>query len=153
MFRKNAVFLTILAVGMAGVAIVSRGDASSVEQAYDGKPDIVAASFTSAWCSACKVLEPRLAKVIPDFSGKPVQFIELDFTYGKNKAHERLAADYGFSDVYERFKSGTGFTLLIDAQTGAVIDTLTMNHSADAMRSAIAQSIAIATRPDPVNSN
>ena len=151
MKSKDILFAAILLLGVVAFFSYGRGTASNAyaESAYEGEPEIIAATFASAWCTACKVLEPRLAKVIPDFLDKPVKFIELDFTFGKNDGHRTLAEENNFPEVYERFKSGTGFTLLIDSETGKVIDTLTMNHSKDAMRAAIAQAIAVASLPAP----
>ena len=153
MKSKNILFVAILLLGGLAFFFYGRGTASDAyaENTYEGEPEIIAATFASAWCSACKILEPRLAKVIPDFSDKPVKFVELDFTFGKNDGHKTLAEENNFPEVYERFKSGTGFTLLIDSETGKVVDTLTMNHSKDAMRAAIAQAIAFASQPTPDN--
>jgi len=149
MKSKNILFIATLLLGGAAFFFYGRGTASSAyaESVYEGEPEIIAATFASAWCSACKILEPRLAKVIPGFSNKPVKFVELDFTFGKNDDHKALAEENNFSEVYERFKSGTGFTLLIDSETGKVVDTLTINHSKEAMRAAIAQAVAFASQP------
>ncbi|MEL7491617.1 MAG: thioredoxin domain-containing protein [Pseudomonadota bacterium] len=146
MNRKILFAAGLLLVGGGLFLAIGRGafNSASAQEAYAGEPEILAATFASAWCSSCKILEPRLAKVMPAFRDQPVKFIDLDFTFGKTKAHQELAAENGFEDAYERFKSGTGYTLLIDAQTGDVIDVITMNHSAQAMRAAIAQAIAVA---------
>ena len=151
MKSKNLVSYAIMLIAVTAFFFYGRGTASDehVESTYAGPPEIVAATFTSAWCSACKILEPRLSKVRPNFTDKPVKFVDLDFTFGKNEEHQSLADVNNFSEAYDRFKTGTGFTLLIDAETGKVIDTLTMNHSKEAMRAAIAQAIAFASRPEP----
>lgn len=151
MKSKNIISLGVMLVAATAFFFYGRGTASDEEIAstYAGPPEIIAATFTSAWCSACKILEPRLTKVRPDFSDKPVKFVDLDFTFGKNEDHQSLADENNFSEAYNRFKTGTGFTLLIDAETGKVIDSLTMNHSKEAMRAAIAQAIAFAAQPAP----
>ncbi len=149
MTRKNLIAAALLVFGAAGFFFYGRGAVSSAEAqyVYEGEPEILAATFASAWCSACKILEPRLARVVPAFADRPVRFIEFDFTFGEKPAHAALASEHGFSSVYERFRSGTGFTLLIDAETGDVVDTLTINHSEGAMRAAIAAAIAFASKP------
>ena len=58
------------------------------------------------------------------------------------------AERYRLGDLYERNKGATGFTLLVDYETGEILDTLTMNFSEDAMRSAIARAVAIASYAD-----
>ncbi len=148
MTRKNLIAAALFVFGAAGFFFYGRGAVSSAEAqyAYEGEPEIIAATFASAWCSACKILEPRLARVAPAFADKPVRFVEFDFTFGKKGAHADLATENGFADVYERFQGATGFTLLIDADTGDVVDTLTINHSEDAMRAAIAAAVAVASK-------
>lgn len=136
--------MAIILVGLAVTLLQGRGRATDIynHNTFDGEAKIVAATFTSAFCSVCKIIEPRLANVIPEFNGSPVQFLELDFTFGKTDHHEKLAQKNGFTDVYHRFKAGTGYTLLINPATGDVIDMLTINHSEKAMRAAIAQALA-----------
>lgn len=144
---KNTVFYLILAAGFAAFYFTARTPAESADAPYAGKPEIIAATFASAWCSSCKILKPRLAAIIPDFSEKPVTFVELDFTFGQRAEMREIAVREGFAEIYDRYKGATGFTLLIDRDTGKIVDTLTMNYSRNAMRSAIAQAVAIASSP------
>ncbi len=138
-----------LAVAFAGAFFMfARTPATSAEAAYEGEPEVVAATFASSWCSACKVLKPKLAKVIPGFKNDPVAFIEFDFTFGPRDALKAEAEKYAIGGLYDRNKGATGFTVLVDADTGEVLDTLTMNFSEDAMRSAISRAIAIASYTD-----
>ncbi len=145
---KSFAFPIIMAAGIGVFALTGRDAATGAEYALDREPEVVAATFASAWCSSCKVLKPRLAKVIPDFAGKPVKFIELDFTFGQRGEIAEQAAAEGLGEIYPRFKGATGFTLLVDKDTGEIIDMLTMNHSEAAMRAALAQALAIAERTD-----
>ena len=144
---KNTLFYAILIVGFVVFFFTARAPAEDTDAPFDGEPEIVVATFSSAWCSACKILKPSLVKVIPDFQGEPVSFVEFDFTFGQEAEIRHVAVEQGFAEIYDRFKGGTGFSLLIDPETGKIVDTLTMNHSSKAMRAAIAQAIAIAQRP------
>ena len=144
--NKNIAFFAILAVGVAIFASIGRTGATGAEYTYPGEPEIIAATFSSAWCSSCKILEPRLAKVAPQFSDSPVKFVKLDFTFGQRGEVAELAAAEGLGEIYPDYEGATGFTLLVDAQTGEIVDSLTINHSPAAMRAAIAQAIASASR-------
>ena len=137
---KNYIFPAILVLGVAVVAFSGRS--------AETDPEVIAATFSAAWCSTCKILEPRLAGVIPRFADQPVKFIKLDFTLGERPEVEALAAREGLSDIYPRFKGASGFTLLVDRDTGEIIDMLTINHNDRAMRAAIAQAIAVAAQSD-----
>ncbi|GJL92556.1 thioredoxin domain-containing protein [Hyphococcus sp.] len=141
---KMFLFPAIVVFGIAIFAFTGRTTASGADYRLEREPEIVAVTFASAWCSSCKILQPRLAEVIPDFADKPVKFVELDFTFGQRGAVEEKARAEGLAEIYPRFKGATGFTLLVDHKTGEIIDTLTMNHSKPAMRAALAQALAVA---------
>ncbi len=143
---KNVLFLALLAAGVAVFAALGRTSATDAEYTYAGEPEVIAATFSSAWCSACKILEPRLKDVVPEFADQPVKFVKLDFTFGQRGDVADLAEEEGLGHIYPQFEGATGFTLLVDAETGEIIDQLTINHSKAAMRAAIAQAVAGATQ-------
>lgn len=145
---RRAVSLAFLAAFGAAAFLLVRTPAADAEAAFSGKPEIVAATFASAWCSSCKVLKPKLAKVIPGFKDEPVAFVEFDFTFGANDDIRAEAEEYGVEEIYDRNKGATGFTILVDYDTGKILDTLTMNFSEGAMRSAIARALAVAAYTD-----
>lgn len=136
MKRNDAIFLAALLALAAAFALYARRPAASAEAAFSGDPELIAATFNSQWCSSCKILKPRLLKIMPEFAGEPVKFVEYDLTFGPDGARAAAAAD-GLSSVYDRFSGATGYTLLIDADTGEIVDMLTVNHSAAAMRETI----------------
>ena len=146
--RRNFIFLALAAAGLAAFALAGRGRATSAEYALDRDPEVIAATFASAWCTACKILEPKLAKAIPSFADKPVKFVEYDFTFGETEEVRDAALADGFGPVFDRYAKATGFTVLYDPQTEEVIDVLTAGHSTGAMRAAIARALTIAENRD-----
>ncbi|WP_428407755.1 thioredoxin domain-containing protein [Hyphococcus sp.] len=145
---KTFIFPAVLVLGLAVFALTGRNAASGADYMLDREPEVIAATFSSAWCSSCKILEPRLAAVMPDFADQPVKFVELDFTFGQGAAVEEKARAEGLAEIYPRFKGATGFTLLVDRDTGEIIDSLTVDYDKNAMRAAIARAIAMAGRGD-----
>jgi thiol-disulfide isomerase/thioredoxin len=145
MKRRDLVTGLFLAAAAGAFFMFARTPATNVETAYDGEPELIAATFASAWCSACKILKPRLARAIKDFDGKPVKFVEYDFTFGKREEAREAASKDGVLNLYDRLAGATGFTVLVDAETGEVIDTLTMNHSRKAMGESIERALVIAS--------
>lgn len=140
---------TLIIAGLVAAAVAAgvwtrpgRVDAAAP---FDGEPELVAVTFASAWCASCKILVPKLAKVIPEFADRPVAFVELDFTFGARDDVARIAERYGLAGLYQRNKGATGFTVLVDRNSGEILDTLTMNFSEDAIRQAVARALAIAT--------
>lgn len=154
-FLKDAVFWGVLLAGLFGFFFYGRPAPFGAITAYaqdaapadrQDAPRIVAATFSSAWCAPCKIIEPRLDAVADTLAQEPVAFVALDFTFGQRKEHEAIARDYGFSSAYEQYKGSTGFVLLLDAGNGEVIDVLTKKYSKAAMRAAIARALALSAR-------
>lgn len=137
MNRKAAIVAAAVMLVPAAAVVGVKMRTPHVSAAYSGAPELIAASFVSAWCASCKILEPRLAKVMPNFAGSPVKFEELDFTFGATpQLAERAAAD-GYAVVYSRYAGATGFTLLIDRESGEVLDKLTMSDTEQTIRARI----------------
>lgn len=147
--KLKAFILPVVAIlGVAGYALLNKAPETGAAYTLDREPEVVAATFASAWCSACKILEPRLAAVIPAFKDEPVKFVKFDFTFGQRAELIQQAEAEGLGAVYPLAKGATGFTLLVDRDSGKIIDTLTIKNSKNAMRDAIARAIAIAERDD-----
>lgn len=140
-------FLAFAAAAIAALALLGRAPATP-SAPYAGKPEIVVATFASAWCSACKILEPKLASVAPQFAGEPVVFVDLDFTFGPRDAVKAEATRYRLDALYEAKKGATGFALVVDYDTGETLDALTMDFSEDALRAAIARALAVVSYTD-----
>ena len=144
MKRNDMILFVVLLASAAGFALFAQRPATSAAAAFNGEPELIAATFNSQWCSSCKILKPRLLKVIAEFNGRPVKFVEYDLSFGRGGAQASAVAD-GVGAVYERFSTATGYTLLIDAETGEIIDMLTINHSVTGMRQAVSAALARAS--------
>ncbi|MEM8934914.1 MAG: thioredoxin domain-containing protein [Pseudomonadota bacterium] len=143
---KDILFAAIVIGGVAFFAVTGRSAETERDYVHGAAPAVIAATFSSAWCASCKILEPKLADLAPVFADQPVQFIKLDFTFGQYNEQKARAAALNFEGVFNAYEGATGFTLLLDAETGVLIDTLTANHSKNAMEAAIAQALSIAQR-------
>lgn len=149
------IVLALVIAGFVGRGFLHRGEYSAQPgMAQDppaaftaGKPNLVAATFYSAWCSSCAVLDPRLREVAPEFDGRAVQFVKFDFSMGPNDGHQRKADALGIGGLYGQNKGATGFMLLIDSRTEEVIDTITMTRSVDGIRDALNAAITSAASP------
>lgn len=147
--KKRHVFALACALLVAaGAGVAGRLRAGDDATPFVGEPEIIAATFSSAWCAACAVLEPKLARVTPAFASAPVAFVKFDFSFGPRDETREAAERFGLEGLYERNKGATGFTVLVDADTGEIVDTLTMNFSEAAMKSAIARALALAAYTD-----
>jgi len=141
--------LVLLALFAVAAIIAARpfaaGASSDVVQDAHGAPQMIVATFSSAFCPSCAVLKPRLARVAPRFAGAPVAFVEFDYTIADEKTLSARAEALGIAPVYAAAAGATGYAVLIDAESGLVLDTLTRNFSEKAMEAAIARALAIAS--------
>ena len=145
--------LILIALGLTAVAAASRipsfvsASASRAEGPGTPRDDaiILAVTFSSAWCGPCRILKPRLAQARATSGDLPVRYLELDFTFGNKQMLRDIAYTERFGDVFERYKSATGFTLLIDPVSGTVVDMLTMDYSEKAMAAALHRAVSLAT--------
>lgn len=140
--RIAAIALLLPAAAIIGVKL----RAPSVSAEFDGTPEVIAASFISAWCNSCKILEPRLAKVMPTFADAAVKFEALDFTFGPTPELAERAAKDGYAVVYARYAGATGFTLIIDRESGQILDRLTMSDTEQTIRARISAALSKAER-------
>lgn len=145
MKRRDFSFLALLALAAGAFFMFARTPASNVDAAFEGEPEVIAATFASSWCSACKILKPKLAKAIPDFANEPVKFVEYDFTFGDRPEVREAAEADGLGALYDRYRGATGFTLLVDARTHDVLGMLTMEHSKQDIESLITRALAVAS--------
>jgi len=150
--RKSSVLLLVFAV-VAGLAVwqgFARVGARAQMQETVGvqskDAELVAVTFASAWCGPCKILQPRLTAVRSEFTREPVRFLTLDYTLGEQDSFEVTAEAEGFGEAYKRFTGATGFTVLIDRQTGDVLDVLTADYSKTAMKQALRRALALSTQ-------
>lgn len=144
--RAPLAVLALFAIAaFAAARPFAEGAASDVVQGSHGEPQVIAATFASAYCPSCAVLKPKLARVAPRFSMAPVEFVEFNFTIADAAALRARAESLGIAHVYDAAAGATGYTVLIDAETGLVLDTLTQNFSEKAMGDALSRALAIAS--------
>lgn len=147
MNRKTALAAAAVLFAPAAAVVGVEMRTPQVGAEYAGTPQVIAASFVSAWCASCKVLEPRLAKVMPGYKKAPVKFEELDFTFGATPELAQRAAADGYGVVYARYAGATGFTLLIDRESGEVLDKITMSDTEQSIRTRINLALAKTASP------
>ena len=114
-------------------------------QTVQERPRLVAAMFRSSWCGACRILEPRIDDVRPDYADAAVDFVRFDFTLGQRQSVRELAEEEGITELYDRLVGRTGFMVLMDRDTGTVFEIVTTNYDRDHIREALDRWLAVTT--------
>ncbi|AFM06011.1 Thioredoxin [Bernardetia litoralis DSM 6794] len=103
-------FLTLVALFF----VTFLANAQSTETA---PAKVIAVVFHADWCPYCVKLSDKIESIKADVDLSNVEFIEFDFTDKKTKkATEAFASEKNVQTVLEN-NQGTGFLVLIDAET------------------------------------
>lgn len=135
----------VLATALAAFVVFARQSPQSVVADGTGKAELVVVTFSSAWCAPCRLLKPRLAAAVPKFQSAPVRFVELDYTFGPEPDVSGLTDVPGAADFVARSGGATGYTALLDADTGEIISTLTSAHSQRGIENEIHLALSVAS--------
>jgi len=108
----------------------SAAKAESTEAPGIAGPKIIAVKFHADWCGYCKAMGDVYEEMQAKFDRQPVLWITLDQT----REHDRTQAQYlahamGMKDIWSEHGGKTGFILLVNAETGQVIETLTHDQT------------------------
>lgn len=128
---------------LVGLIVLFALSAPAPVHADLSEPRLVAATFRSAWCGPCRVLEPRFEAVAADYADAQVEFVTFDFTLGRRARLAERAAQEGVAEPFRAHGGGTGFVLLVDRNTGDVLGRITMHYSDADMRGALDHALSV----------
>ncbi|SDM52927.1 thioredoxin domain-containing protein [Maricaulis salignorans] len=145
--RTALVVLALMAVFLGPNFM--RGDWAAQAEAIEERPRLVAAMFRSSWCGACRILEPRVDDVRPDYEDAAIEFVRFDFTLGQRERVRDLAVEAGITELYDELVGRTGFLVLMDRETGTVFEIVTTNYDRDHIREAIDRWLSVTSGNAP----
>ena len=100
-----------------------------------------AVKFHADYCGGCKALTPSLKELDTKLDGEGVEFVKFDFTSDESKVKsEKMASKLGLNELYTSNK-GTGYVLLVDADSKETVGKLTSRQSVDEMYKSIKQNL------------
>ncbi|WP_297737162.1 thioredoxin family protein [uncultured Maricaulis sp.] len=146
--RISLILIATLAVFMAPNFFRAswEGTAEAEIAEAESEPRLVAAMFRSSWCSACRVIEPRIEDVRAEYEDAAIDWVKFDFTLGRRDHLAELAEAEGLSTIYSDAAGSTGFMLLIDRDTNQVFEMITMDYGRDQIRDALDRWLVVVER-------
>jgi len=137
--RLSLIQIGLMAAFLAPNFFRGNWDSAAVASVSEpaSEPRLVAAMFRSSWCSACRIIEPRVEDVREDYEDAAVDWVKFDFTLGRRDGLREMAEAEGLLSIYDEAVGSTGFMLLIDRETGQVFEMITMDYGRDQIREAL----------------
>jgi len=133
-----------LSVLFVSLILLSVPFVSQSEEMTSKKPVVYAVMMHADWCGACKAMGPKItqARGEGELDSKDVLFVKLDLTDEKTKHQAAMMAEIlGFSELYKSNAGKTGYMLLIDAETGEKITSVTNKSDVTEIESKINDTI------------
>jgi thiol-disulfide isomerase/thioredoxin len=105
-------------------------------------PRIIAVKFHADWCGYCKAMGQVFEELQAKFDTQPVLYVTLDLTREFDRGQAKyLAHAMGLADIWAEHGGKTGFILLIDGKTRAVIARLTHQQTLAEMGAALLDAV------------
>ena len=140
--KKATILGLLVALAIVGHGLAERPEAKSSTEGTK----VTGLLFYADWCGSCKVLDPKLDAVTPEFSHQPILFTRVDLTNDETTAHATRYANYlGLGNIYAEYEGRTGFMLLVDAKSKDILGRLTRNESKDDIRTMLTEVLAKAS--------
>ena len=134
-----------LAVTTAPISALAEGASCNGAKANTAemkaeKSDVTAVFVRADWCSSCKVMDPRVSKVMADPTFRNVNFIALDYTDRNKDAFWAAAAKAGVGDALKATENGkikTGVFYIIDTKASQSLARLNKKNDETELRTAL----------------
>ncbi len=139
-----------IAVMLAVFAFVSPSTlaqtGSSRSDAGAPRAEVIAVKFHADWCGYCKAMGPVFEELQAKYDKEPALYITFDQTreFGRTQSAYHARA-LGLADVWGEYGGKTGFVLLIDAESGRVMERLSHEQGLKQMGAALQEAVRSAS--------
>jgi thiol-disulfide isomerase/thioredoxin len=101
-------------------------------------PDKIAILMYADWCGSCKILDPKLKAVQPEFERGNILFVRFDLTNEATQHQSGLLAQaLGVGELYKKNAGKTGYMTIVDRTSGQSIERITKDHSEADIRASL----------------
>jgi thiol-disulfide isomerase/thioredoxin len=133
-------------IATAAAIVLAAGGAIAVQLSTPEPPRVVAIKFWHEHCPYCRELDPSYASVVEQMRDDPVVFLTFDMSTERSRARSAAVAEgLGIRELYEERFGTSGYVVLLDHQTRALLGELTFKQDVDEMMATIDDAIARAT--------
>jgi len=123
----------------------TKGSSSKADAGDDAEvagPTIIAVKFHADWCGYCKAMGDVYQEMQAKFDQQPVLWLTLDQT----REHDRTQSQYlaralNMNEIWAEHGGKTGFILLVNAETGQVVEKLTHEQTLKQMGAKLAAAV------------
>jgi thiol-disulfide isomerase/thioredoxin len=126
-----------------GLFIITFGSVATFGQCEGEEKEakLYAVAFHADYCGACKKISPSVMELADQLKDQPVEFIKFDFTSDESKSQAKVKAEkLGLEKVLSG-NNGTGFVVLVNADTKEEVGKLTTKHSVADMYSVVTENL------------
>lgn len=127
---------TLATLAVAGVVMKLSTPGAPPDVKTAGAKTVAIVHFAS-WCSSCRVLEPKLAKVRGEAEKMGVEWITLDFTNPKDSAAQVEKAKKAGLEKHVS-EGGTGYAVVVSKATGKEVARINQDDSEAVIRQKLA---------------
>ena len=134
---KSIMMLAFIIMGFASpmhAQEIIEGEPSGNKLIQSEKDKKTIALFYADWCSACKILIPKLDAAVNTLEEKEtLRIVKFDFSNEFTQTESAgLAGEHGLSEIYNEYSPGTGFAILVDHDVEIYEQSrLTINDTSD----------------------
>lgn len=122
--NKYHIILSMLFLTL-GMIVFAENSSAEVLKNDTKEIRVVGVKMDAEWCGKCRVLNPKLNSVMPEFMGEDILFLKFNMT-DEFTIHQSafLAERLNLASLFEEYRGQTGFMVLLNAKTGEQLHTL-----------------------------
>ena len=131
----------VIGAACGALALVSLATGAAAQELT--KPKVIAVQVFAQWCEPCAKMEEAVGLLADRFDGEPILGIVLDVTDLSTRYHAELLASALDLDALYREKKGTlGEIYLLNAESTALIETITEVDDFETMSAKVQKALA-----------
>jgi len=126
---KSTIVSIAALLGMSGSAAIS----ANAQLYQAATPDIYVVMFSARWCAPCKVVEPRLERILRTFNDPRIEYVNIDISAGNGDLNAHTVFDRGLVQQYNTWLGVTGFAAIVDGDTKQTMGCVNLTYDENSM--------------------